>query len=101
MSKKMLINAIEPEESRIAILEDSVLEELYIERMSKGQAVGNIYMGRVSNVEPSLEAAFVDVGLKRNGFLHISEVMDTTGEKEEKAETETKAEKETKAEEES
>ncbi|MEE9200808.1 MAG: Rne/Rng family ribonuclease [Candidatus Brocadiales bacterium] len=86
MSKKMLINAIEPEESRIAILEDSVLEELYIERMSKGQAVGNIYMGRVSNVEPSLEAAFVDVGLKRNGFLHISEVMDTTGEKEEKAE---------------
>lgn len=83
MSKKMLINVVEPEESRIAILEDSTLEELYIERISKGQTVGNIYMGRVSNVEPSLEAAFVDIGLRRNGFLHISEVLDTSSEAEE------------------
>lgn len=71
----MLINVIEPEESRIAILEDNTLEELYIERISRGQAVGNIYKGRVINVEPSLEAAFVDIGLKKNGFLHVSEVV--------------------------
>ncbi len=83
MRKRMLINAVEPEESRIAILENNTLEELYIERVSKGQAVGNIYMGRVSNVEPSLEAAFVDIGLKRNGFLHVSEVLDTACEKKE------------------
>ena len=76
MSKKMLINVVEPEECRIAILEDHTLEELYIERISRGQAVGNIYKGKVINVEPSLEAAFVDIGLKRNGFLHVSEVVE-------------------------
>jgi len=86
MDKRMLINAVEPEESRIAILEDNVLEEIYIERMSKGQTVGNIYIGRVSNVEPSLEAAFVDMGLKRNGFLHVSEILDTELEEKEKTE---------------
>lgn len=84
MNKRMLINAVEPEESRIAILEDNVLEEIYIERISKGQTVGNIYMGRVSNIEPSLEAAFVDIGLKRNGFLHVSEVLDPSLEEKEK-----------------
>lgn len=75
----MLINVVEPEESRIAILEDNVLEELYIERISRGQIVGNIYKGKVINVEPSIEAAFVDIGLKRNGFLHVSDVMPSIG----------------------
>jgi ribonuclease E len=74
MSKKMLINVVEPEESRIAILQDHTLEELYIERISRGQIVGNVYKGKVINVEPSLEAAFVDIGFKKNGFLHVSEV---------------------------
>ncbi len=82
MGKKMLINVIEPEESRIAILEDNILEELYIERISRGQTVGNIYMGRVINIEPSLEAAFVDIGLKKNGFLHVSEVAPPSEEEE-------------------
>ncbi len=75
----MLINVVEPEESRIAIVEDNVLEELYIERTSRGQIVGNIYKGKVINVEPSIEAAFVDIGLKRNGFLHVSDVMPNIG----------------------
>ncbi|MBI2559932.1 MAG: Rne/Rng family ribonuclease [Planctomycetes bacterium] len=79
MSKTMLINVVEPEESRIAIVEDNVLEELYVERTSKGQIVGNIYKGKVINVEPSIEAAFVDIGLKRNGFLHVSDVMPNIG----------------------
>ncbi|MDE2216208.1 MAG: Rne/Rng family ribonuclease [Planctomycetota bacterium] len=75
MDKRMLINAVEPEECRIAILEDNVLEELYIERSSREQIAGNIYKGRVVNIEPSIEAAFVDIGLKKNGFLHVSDVL--------------------------
>ncbi|MEB2308717.1 MAG: Rne/Rng family ribonuclease [Candidatus Brocadiaceae bacterium] len=75
MDKKMLINAVEPEECRIAILENNILEELYIERSSRGQIAGNIYKGRVVNIEPSIEAAFVDIGLKKNGFLHASDVL--------------------------
>lgn len=71
----MLINAIEPEENRIAILEDNALEEFYIERHSRLQSVGNIYKGRVVNIEPSIQAAFVDLGLKRNGFLYVADVM--------------------------
>lgn len=79
MDKRMLINAVEPEECRIAILENNVLEELYIERSSREQIAGNIYKGRVVNIEPSIEAAFVDIGLKKNGFLHVSDVMPPTG----------------------
>lgn len=74
MKKRMLINVVEPEESRIAILEDGILEELYIERFSREQIAGNIYKGRIVNIEPSIEAAFVNIGLSRNGFLHVSDV---------------------------
>ncbi|HXE53734.1 MAG TPA: Rne/Rng family ribonuclease [Tepidisphaeraceae bacterium] len=78
MSKKeMLINVSEGEECRIALLEDGQLEELYMERTSSTSHVGNIYKGRVTNVEPSIQAAFVDFGLGRNGFLHISDLMPT------------------------
>ncbi|HOX36990.1 MAG TPA: Rne/Rng family ribonuclease [Candidatus Brocadiia bacterium] len=72
--KVMLINCIEPEECRIAVLENKVLDEFYIERTSRDHIVGNIYKGRVVNLEPSIEAAFVDFGYSRNGFLHISDV---------------------------
>ena len=70
----MLINVAQPEECRIAIVEDSILEELYIERTSQDNYVGNIYKGKVVNLEPSIQAAFVDFGVGRNGFLHISDV---------------------------
>src|SRR5262249_39792798 len=70
----MLVNALQPEESRIAIVENSILEELYIERNSLENFVGNIYKGRVVNIEPSIQAAFVDFGVGRNGFLHVSDV---------------------------
>src|SRR3977135_4411841 len=72
MKKEMLINVLQPEECRIAILEDSVLEELYVERTSHESYVGNIYKGRIVNIEPSIQAAFVDFGVGRNGFLHVS-----------------------------
>jgi len=74
MKKEMLINVLQSEESRIAILEDGVLEELYVERNSLENYVGNIYKGRVVNIEPSIQAVFVDFGVGRNGFLHVSDV---------------------------
>ncbi len=75
MAKEMLINVSEGEECRIALLENGKLEELYMERTSSTSHVGNIYKGRVTNVEPSIQAAFVDFGLGRNGFLHISDLL--------------------------
>src|SRR5438105_10739214 len=74
MKSEMLINVSQPEECRIAIVEDGLLEELYIERASADNYVGNIYKGRIVNLEPSIQAAFVDFGVGRNGFLHISDV---------------------------
>ena len=74
MKNEMLINVSQPEECRIAVVEDGVLEELYIERSSQDNYVGNVYKGVVVNLEPTIQAAFVDFGVGRNGFLHISDV---------------------------
>jgi len=74
MKKEMLINVRQPEESRLGLIEDGILEELYVERNSLESCVGNIYKGRVVNIEPSIQAAFVDFGVGRNGFLHVSDV---------------------------
>ncbi|MEM7455232.1 MAG: Rne/Rng family ribonuclease [Planctomycetota bacterium] len=74
MKKEMLINSSQPEEVRIAIMEGNRLEELYVERASQDNYVGNIYKGKVVNLEPSIQAVFVDFGVGRNGFLHISDV---------------------------
>ncbi len=74
MKQEMLINVAQPEECRIAIVEDGVLEELYVERTAQNNYVGNIYKGVVINLEPSIQAAFVDFGVGRNGFLHISDI---------------------------
>ncbi len=73
MSKEILIN-VTPQETRVAILENGVLQELYIERSRKKGLVGNIYKGRVSRVLPGMEAAFVEVGMERAAFLHVSDV---------------------------
>ena len=72
--REMLVNVLQPEECRIAIVEDGRLEELYLERSSRENYVNNIYKARVVNVEPSIQAAFVDFGEGRNGFLHLSDV---------------------------
>src|SRR5437762_10172726 len=74
MKKELLINVLQPEECPIAILENGVLEELYVERTSHESYVSNIYKGRIVNIEPSIQAAFVDFGVGRNGFLHVSDV---------------------------
>ncbi len=74
MKKEMLINVLQPEECRIAIVEDGILEELYVERTSHESYTGNIYKGKVVNLEPAIQAAFVDFSVGRNGFLHVSDV---------------------------
>ena len=74
MSKKMLINATIPEEDRVAIVEDGILTELDIEIASNQQTKGNIYTGEVVRVEASLQAAFIEYGASRPGFLQIGEI---------------------------
>jgi ribonuclease E len=77
--KVVLLNSTEPGEIRVAILENNELAEIFMERKSRGQQAGNIYKGRVVNVEPSLQAAFIDLGTERNGFLHASDCIPPTG----------------------
>ncbi len=72
--KLMLINAVHEEQSRVAIVEDGYLHELDIESEHKVQTKSNIYKGRVTKVEPSLQAAFVEYGAARQGFLPINEI---------------------------
>jgi ribonuclease E len=74
MSREMLVNVAEGEECRIAVVEKGVLEELYVERASLAGHVGSIYKGKVVNIEPGIQAAFVDFGIGKNGFLHISDL---------------------------
>jgi len=71
----MLINVSVGDECRIAVLHEGRLEELFIERASSESHIGNIYKGRVTNIEPNIQAVFVDFGLPQNGFLHISDVQ--------------------------
>jgi ribonuclease E len=72
--KKMLINVADPEESRMAIVEDGVLAELIIETSLQELSRGNIYKGKIVHLEPSLHATFVDYGEGRHGFLPFSEI---------------------------
>lgn len=74
MAKKMLINVMHPEEARVAIVTDGHLTELDIETAGKEQTRGNVYKGVVVRVEPGLQAAFVDIGMKKLGFLQIGEI---------------------------
>ncbi|MFW6021813.1 MAG: ribonuclease E/G, partial [Guyparkeria sp.] len=80
MSEEVLIN-ITPQETRIAMVENGVLQEINIERSRSRGMVGNIYRGRVTRVLPGMEAAFIDIGEERAAFLHVSDVelkMDDT-----------------------
>ncbi|MBP9892126.1 MAG: Rne/Rng family ribonuclease [Planctomycetes bacterium] len=75
MSKKILMNVAEGDECRIAVVEDGRLFEYFVDRPSQLKHLGNIYKGIVSNVEPGIQAAFIDLGLDRNGFLHVSDTL--------------------------
>jgi ribonuclease E len=74
MAREMLINVAESEECRVAVIENGSLEELYIERASLSTHVGNIYKGKVANIESGIQAAFIDFGIGKNGFLHVSDL---------------------------
>ncbi|NIG98017.1 MAG: ribonuclease G [Serratia symbiotica] len=77
MTTELLVN-ITPSETRIAYIDDGILQEIHIERGSKRGIVGNIYTGRVSRVLPGMQAAFVDIGLDKAAFLHASDIMPDT-----------------------
>jgi ribonuclease E len=74
MAKKMLIDAAHPEETRVAVLDGNRVEDFDFETQSKRQLRGNIYLAKVTRVEPSLQAAFVEYGGNRHGFLAFSEI---------------------------
>src|SRR5918992_6136737 len=84
MKKTVLVTA-DHGETRVAVLEARTknekpeVAELYIERRGSRSIVGNIYKGKVDNVLPGMEAAFVDIGLARNGFLHVDEIVTPDG----------------------
>lgn len=73
-NKKMLIDTAHPEETRVAVMDGNQLEELDVESSARRQLKGNIYLAKVTRVEPSLQAAFVDYGGNRHGFLAFSEI---------------------------
>src|SRR5262245_56190372 len=72
--KRMLVNATQQEELRVALVDGQKLFDLSIEIPSKEQKKANIYKGRISRIEPSLEACFVDYGAERHGFLPLKEI---------------------------
>ena len=72
--KRMLINATQPEELRVAVADGQMLIDLDIEVPSQEQKKANVYKGRITRVEPSLEACFVDFGSERHGFLPLKEI---------------------------
>ena len=74
MSEEILIN-VTPQETRVAVVENGVLQEIYIERSQKLGLVGSIFKGTVSRVLPGMQAAFIEIGLERTGFLHTSDIV--------------------------
>ena len=74
MSQRMLIDARHPEETRVAVVNGNRIEEFDFEAAERKQLKGNIYLAKVTRVEPSLQAAFIDYGGNRHGFLAFSEI---------------------------
>src|SRR3990167_7101525 len=72
--KRMLINATQPEELRVALIDEKKLYDFIYERTGYEQKVGNIYKGKITSIEPSLNAVFVDFSSERHGFLPIKEI---------------------------
>jgi ribonuclease G len=77
MKEEILIN-VTPQESRAAVLENGMLQELFIERTSSRGLVGNVYRGKVTRVLPGMQAAFINIGRERSAFLHAAEILPVT-----------------------
>ena len=78
--KQILINS-EELQVRVAVVEDGTLQDFFMERTNKDRLVGSIYKGKIKNLEPSLQAAFVDIGVGKNAFLHYWDMLPATLEK--------------------
>ncbi|MCJ8273265.1 MAG: Rne/Rng family ribonuclease, partial [Psychrosphaera sp.] len=74
MSAELLIN-VTPSETRVALVENGVLQEVHMERQGSLGLVGNVYIGKVSRVLPGMQAAFIDIGLDKAAFLHASDIL--------------------------
>ena len=83
MSESILIN-VTPQETRVAVLEQGVVQELHIERSTSLGLVGNIYRGEVCRVLPGMQSAFVEIGLQRAAFLHVADILECNGAETEK-----------------
>src|SRR5215831_2797887 len=79
MTKEMIISS-NSHETIVAILEDDQVAEVFVERERQRGVVGNVYKGRVSKVLPGMQSSFIDLGLERDGFLYVAEVIDTVEE---------------------
>lgn len=78
MTEEFLIN-VTPQETRVALMQQGVVQELLVERTASRGLVGNVYLGRVMRVLPGMQSAFIDVGLERTAFLHASDVLEARG----------------------
>ncbi|HSL65514.1 MAG TPA: ribonuclease E/G, partial [Gaiellaceae bacterium] len=74
-AKRELLISVDVSEQRVAVLEDGVVAEAYLERPERRSIAGNIYLGVVDNVLPGMEAAFIEIGLEKNGFLYVDEIV--------------------------
>ncbi|WP_252346144.1 MULTISPECIES: ribonuclease G [unclassified Paludibacterium] len=74
--KEQILVNITPQETRVAVLEDAIVQELHIERSASRGIVGNIYLGQVKRVLPGMQSAFIEIGLERAAFLHIADVLE-------------------------
>src|SRR2546426_8088569 len=76
MTKEMIISS-NGHETIVAILEDDLVAEIFVERERQRGVAGNVYKGRVSKVLPGMQSSFIDIGLERDGFLYVADVIDT------------------------
>lgn len=83
MSEEILIN-VTPQETRVAVLEQGVIQELHVERSTSLGLVGNVYRGEVCRVLPGMQSAFVEIGLQRAAFLHVADILECNGAETEK-----------------
>jgi ribonuclease G len=73
VTEEILVN-VTPQETRVAVVEQGVTQEVHVERASAGGLVGNIYLGRVTRVLPGMQSAFIDIGGERAAFLHVADI---------------------------
>src|SRR6187397_2338519 len=76
MNKEMIVSS-NGHETMVAILEEDLVAEIFVERERQRGVVGNVYKGRVSKVLPGMQSSFIEIGLERDGFLYVTEVIDT------------------------